>query len=90
MLYRIMEKIPGVTHAFQGNGIPFFPASSPRTGVVETGGGPLNVRVRPDPDSPVIARLYDGARVTVVNAWEGWDLVRFGEEAGYAAAAFIR
>ena len=71
-------------------GIPFFPASSPRTGVVETGGGPLNVRVRPDPDSPVIARLYDGARVTVVNAWEGWDLVRFGEEAGYAAAAFIR
>ena len=71
-------------------GIPFFPASSPRAGVVETGGGPLNVRVRPDPDSPVIARLYDGARVTVVNAWEGWDLVRFGEEAGYAAAAFIR
>ena len=71
-------------------GIPFFPASSPRAGVVETSGGPLNVRVRPDPDSPVIARLYDGARVTVVNTWEGWDLVRFGEEAGYAAAAFIR
>ena len=42
------------------------------------------------PHSPVSARLYDGARVTVVNAWEGWDLVRFGEEAGYAAAAFIR
>lgn len=71
-------------------GIPFFSASSPRAGIVETGGGVLNVRVRPSPDAAVTARLYDGARVTVINSWNGWYLVRFGEEFGYAAADFIR
>ena len=71
-------------------GIPFFPDSSPRPGTVETAGGALNVRARPAADAPVVARLYDGARVTVVNAWEGWYLIRFGEETGYAAAGFIR
>ena len=71
-------------------GVPFFPSSTPRTGTVETAGGALNVRERPDPDSPVLARLYDGAQVTVVNAWNGWYLIRFGDETGYAAAEFIR
>lgn len=71
-------------------GVPFFPASSPRSGVVDTTRGVLNVRERPSPDAAVIARLYDGAGVTVVNAWNGWDLIRFGDEFGYVSAAFIR
>ena len=71
-------------------GIPFFPSSAPWTGVVTTAGGALNVRERPNPDAPVVARLYDGARVTVVNAWNGWYLLRIGDETGYAAAEFIR
>ena len=71
-------------------GVPFFPSSSPWTGVVDTAGGVLNVRERPSPDAAVTARLYDGARVTVVNAWNGWDLIRFGDEYGYVSAAFIR
>jgi len=71
-------------------GIPFFASSSPRTAVVDTAAGPLNVRARPDAGSPVIAQLYDGAQVTVVNTWNGWALIRFGEEVGYAAAQFLR
>ena len=71
-------------------GVPFFLSSSPRPGVVDTAGGVLNVRERPSPDAAVIARLYDGAGVTVVNVWNGWDLIRFGDEYGYVSAAFIR
>ena len=71
-------------------GIPFFPSSSPWTGMVDTSGGALNVRERPSPDAEVTARLYDGARITVVNAWNGWDLIRFGDEYGYVSSAFIR
>ena len=71
-------------------GIPFFAESTPRTGTVETGSGVLNVRKRPAADAPVLARLYDGAQVTVVNAWNDWLLIRFGDEAGYVAASFIR
>ena len=71
-------------------GIPFFASSSPRAAEADTDGGPLNVRVRPDPGAPVIAQLYDGAQVTVVNQWNEWALVRFGAEVGYAAARFLR
>ena len=71
-------------------GVPYFPASNPWTGVVDTSGGVLNVRERPSPDSAVIARLYNGAKVTVINTWNGWDLIRFGDEYGYVSAAFIR
>ena len=71
-------------------GVPFFSASVPRAGVVDTTGGVLNVRDRPSPNAAIIARLYDGARVTVVNTWNGWKLIRIGDGYGYASAAFIR
>ncbi len=70
-------------------GIPFFPASTPQTGEVRVDLGVLDVYARPNYDSALVARLYDGAQVTVVNEYYGWYLIRFGEQVGYADARFI-
>ena len=48
-------------------GLPFFPASTPQPGEVRVDLGVLDVYARPSYDSALVAQLYDGARVTVVN-----------------------
>ncbi len=70
-------------------GIPFLQPQPPRQAVVDVSWGYLNIRSRPDPSAPVIARAYDGARLTVVNQWQGWYLVRFDGVVGYASGDFI-
>lgn len=70
-------------------GIPFLEPEPPRRGVVDVSWGYLNIRQRPDTSAPVIARAYDGAAVTVVNDYNGWYLVRFGDVEGYANSDFI-
>lgn len=70
-------------------GIPFLTPEPPRRGVVDVSWGYLNIRQRPDTSAPVIARAYDGAPVTVVNDYNGWYLVRFGDVEGYANSDFI-
>ena len=70
-------------------GIPFLTPRPQRQGVVDVSWGYLNIRARPDTSAPVVARAYDGARVTVVNQWEDWYLVRFDGVTGYANADFI-
>lgn len=70
-------------------GIPFFSSSEPIHGEVNLDVGTLNVYSRPDPNSAVIAQLYDGAHVTVLNEYNGWYLIQFGNITGYAAADFI-
>ncbi|MFR8332611.1 MAG: SH3 domain-containing protein [Oscillospiraceae bacterium] len=52
-------------------------------------GSYLNIRDRPDRSAPVVARAYDGARLTVLNQWQGWYLVRFGEVMGWASSDFV-
>ena len=49
----------------------------------------LDVYARPSYDSALVAQLYDGARVTVVNEYYGWYLIRFGDQVGYADARFL-
>ena len=70
-------------------GIPFFPASTPQPGEVRVDLGVLDVYARPSYDSALIAQLYDGAQVTVVNEYYGWYLIRFGDQVGYADARFL-
>lgn len=70
-------------------GIPYFSASDPRPGVVQVDFGLVDVFARPDPDAAVVAQLYDGTAVTIVNQWKGWDLVQFGGEMGYVSGEFI-
>ena len=70
-------------------GIPFLMPRPPRQGVVDVNWGYLNIRARPDPTAPVVARAYDGAAVTVINEYNGWYLVGFGDTVGYANSDFI-
>ena len=70
-------------------GIPYFSSSDPQPGVVQVEFGLVDVYRRPDPTAAVVAQLYDGASVTIVNHWDGWDLVQFGEDVGYVSSEFI-
>ena len=70
--------------------IPFFSPGAPRRqGVVDVDWGYLNIRSRPSTAAPVIARAYDGARLTILNQWQGWYLVSFDGAEGYASRDFI-
>ena len=71
-------------------GIPFLaPGGAPRQGVVDVDWGYLNIRARPSTSAPVIAKAYDGARLTILNQWQGWYLVSFDGAEGYANSDFI-
>jgi hypothetical protein len=70
-------------------GLPFLEPMLPRPAVVDVSWGYLNIRDRPDPAAPVLARAYDGARLTVLNQWQGWYVVRFDNLVGWASSDFI-
>ena len=70
-------------------GIPFLTPAPERQGVVDVSWGSLNIRARPDRSAPILARAYDGARLTILNQWQGWYLVRFGDVTGYASGDYI-
>lgn len=70
-------------------GIPFLYPNSTRQGIVDVSWGYLNIRSRPSTSAPVIARAYDGTRLSVLNQWQGWYLVRFDGTEGYASSDFI-
>jgi len=76
----------GLTEYF---GLPFLTPSSPRPAVVDVSWGYLNIREKPSQSSPVAARAYDGTRLTVLNEWNGWYLVRVDNELGWASSNFI-
>lgn len=69
--------------------LPFLEPRPPRPAVVDVSWGYLNIRDRPDPSSPVIARAYDGAPLTVLNRWQDWYVVRFDGITGWASADFL-
>ena len=70
-------------------GIPFLEPRPARQAVVDVEWGALNIRSRPDRSAPIVARAYDGARLTVLNQWQGWYLVRFDGVVGYASSEYI-
>ena len=70
-------------------GLTFLEPMLPRPAVVDVSWGYLNIRDRPDPAAPVLARAYDGARLTVLNQWQGWYVVRFDNLVGWACSDFI-
>ena len=70
-------------------GIPFLTPVPPRQGVVDVDWGYLNIRARPSTSAPVIARAYDGARLTLLSQWQGWYLVSFDGAVGYANSDFV-
>lgn len=70
-------------------GVPFLTPEPSRPGVVDVNWGYLNLRDKPASSSAVLARLYDGTAVTVVNRWQNWYVVQFDGLTGWANADFI-
>ncbi len=70
-------------------GIPFLTPIPQRNAVVDVDWGYLNIRSQPNTSAPVIAQAYDGARLTVINQWQNWFLVRFDGVVGYASRDFV-
>ena len=70
-------------------GIPFLAPVPPRSAVVDVNWGRLNIRSRPNLEAPVIAQAYDGAPLTVINEWQGWYLVNYNGQIGYASSQFV-
>ena len=69
--------------------IPFLLPVPERTAVVDVASGPLNIRYLPSRTAPIVARAYDGDRLTVVNSWQGWDLVHFNGAVGYVDSQYL-
>ena len=69
--------------------LPFIYPSTPVTGTVAVSYGTLNLRDYPSSDGRILANMPGGSAVTVYGEWEGWYVVGFGEQLGYAAAAYI-
>lgn len=70
-------------------GLPFLEPQAPRPAVVDVNWGYLNIRDKPSRTAAVLAKAYDGARLTVLNQWEGWYVVRFDGTVGWASADYI-
>ena len=70
-------------------GIPFIYPQPPRTGKIATGGTPLRLRNYPSTQGAVIALMPNGAEVTVYGAWNGWYVVSYNAQAGYASGDYI-
>ncbi|MEG2455212.1 MAG: N-acetylmuramoyl-L-alanine amidase [Oscillospiraceae bacterium] len=78
--------VRSLTEYFQ---IPFLTPRPPRQAVVDVNWGHLNIRSRPEVTAPVVAQAYDGAKLTVVNEWQNWYLVKFDDAVGYANRDFV-
>ena len=76
----------GLTEYF---GLPFIYPMDPVEGTVRVTSGTLNLRDAPSSSGQVIANLPNGAKVTVYGEWNGWYVVHYGDQVGYAAAAYI-
>ena len=70
-------------------GLPFIAPMDPVTGTVNVRSGTLNLRDYPSSSGKVIASLPNGAAVTIYGEWNGWYVVHYGDQVGYAAAAYI-
>lgn len=70
-------------------GLPFIYPMDPVGGTVAVNWGTLNLRSYPAPTGTIIANMPGGSPVTIYGEWQGWYLVHYGNQAGYAAAAYI-
>ncbi len=71
-------------------GIPFLAPQTPRQARVDTDGGRLNIRSRPNTGAPILTQANDGAPIAILNqSSQGWYLVRYNGVTGYASGEYI-
>jgi N-acetylmuramoyl-L-alanine amidase len=71
-------------------GLPFLRPGTERPGAVDVRSGYLNLRNGPSATFAPIMPLPDGAAVTVLSEYNGWDVVRYGDVVGYADGRYIK
>lgn len=69
--------------------LPFIEPQAAVQGIVATNGSPLRLRAYPSAAGQTLARIPNGAAVTVYGAWQGWNSVAYNGMLGYAAEAYI-
>lgn len=69
--------------------IPFFEQQMARSGRVDVSYGVLNIRARPSRNASIIARAPDRSSLSVLNQFDGWYLVEYGDTVGYAAEDYV-
>ncbi len=70
-------------------GIPFLTPRAYQNAVVDVSWGSLNIRDKPDTASYVVTRAPDGARLTVINQYQNWYVVRYEGVVGWARSDFV-
>ncbi len=70
-------------------GVPFLTPMAPRNAVVDVNWGNLNLRDKPSTDSYVVLQAPDGARLTVINQYRNWYVVRYEGVVAWASADFV-
>ena len=70
-------------------GTPFLQPVEPKPGITNLSWGTLNIRSHPNLDAPVVAQASNGAAVTILNSYDNWYLIRFGDMIGYASKNYI-
>ncbi len=75
--------------AAQYFGLPFLQPQGTQGAVVTTVETPLNLRGGPGTNFPVLARIPNGTPVEVLNAYNGWYVVRYGDLLGYADGRYL-
>ena len=81
------ELVRALTEYF---GIPFVEVCMDQPATVVTSGGALNLRGGPSTSGPVLARMPNGASLTVCGERDGWYTVVYNGIQGYAAAAYVQ
>ncbi|MBE6931950.1 MAG: peptidoglycan hydrolase [Ruminococcaceae bacterium] len=71
-------------------GLPFLSPGEIRQGTVQTVSGPLNLRGAPSSAGQIIARIPNASAVDVLNSYNGWYVVRYGDLVGYALGEYLR
>lgn len=91
----IRENIEGIARVLvlsltEYFGLPFLQPTASEKGKVKTSGGPLLLRNFPNTGAPVLARMQDGAPLTVYNRLpNGWFVVGYGDQLGFASGDYI-
>lgn len=70
-------------------GVPFLSPVPAREGVVDVNWGNLNLRDKPNVASYVVTQAPNGARLTILNQYQNWYVVRYEGVVGWAYGDFV-
>lgn len=70
-------------------GLPFLSPVPAREGVVDVNWGNLNLRDKPNVASYVVTQAPNGARLTILNQYQNWYVVRYEGIVGWAYGDFV-